>query len=350
MFTWICPKCGREVPPAYTECPDCAAKNAPPRAAPPPPVAAGAPPPAYAPPQPHSPPQGYPPQQQPYAAPPQGYPPQQQPYGAPPPGYPPPQQPYGAPPPGYPPPQQPYGAPPPGYPPPQQPYGAPPPGYPPPQSYAAPPPPADTPPQQPEYAPPQQFESAPPVPEPLAAAWTDARPPAPRAGPALPVWLLIPVCALAILGVVLGVYWLVGGHGSNSTAAPSTTVESPAAKPGASTNPLQKFIEVAGVRFEEDPKVKDKVIVKFVLINHSDDDIANLAGNVTIWARTPKSEEDAQGTFSFATPIKPDEVKEMTVPFTTKLKVYALPDWQFLTADLQITAPGGSSQGSAAPQ
>ncbi len=24
MFTWICPKCGREVPPSYNECPDCA--------------------------------------------------------------------------------------------------------------------------------------------------------------------------------------------------------------------------------------------------------------------------------------------------------------------------------------
>jgi hypothetical protein len=23
MFTWICPKCGREVPPQYSECPDC---------------------------------------------------------------------------------------------------------------------------------------------------------------------------------------------------------------------------------------------------------------------------------------------------------------------------------------
>ena len=25
MFTWICPKCGREVPPSYKECPNCAA-------------------------------------------------------------------------------------------------------------------------------------------------------------------------------------------------------------------------------------------------------------------------------------------------------------------------------------
>jgi hypothetical protein len=24
MFTWICPQCGREVPPSYSECPDCA--------------------------------------------------------------------------------------------------------------------------------------------------------------------------------------------------------------------------------------------------------------------------------------------------------------------------------------
>lgn len=26
MFTWICPKCGTEVPPAYSDCPNCAAK------------------------------------------------------------------------------------------------------------------------------------------------------------------------------------------------------------------------------------------------------------------------------------------------------------------------------------
>ena len=29
MFTWICPKCGSEVPPAYSECPNCAVADAP---------------------------------------------------------------------------------------------------------------------------------------------------------------------------------------------------------------------------------------------------------------------------------------------------------------------------------
>jgi len=27
MFTWICPRCGREVPPSYNECPDCAERQ-----------------------------------------------------------------------------------------------------------------------------------------------------------------------------------------------------------------------------------------------------------------------------------------------------------------------------------
>ena len=51
MFTWICPQCGREVPPSYNDCPDCAAKTAAaapplPPAAPPPPLESAPPPPA----------------------------------------------------------------------------------------------------------------------------------------------------------------------------------------------------------------------------------------------------------------------------------------------------------------
>lgn len=29
MFTWICPKCGHEVPPSYSECPNCASSSQP---------------------------------------------------------------------------------------------------------------------------------------------------------------------------------------------------------------------------------------------------------------------------------------------------------------------------------
>lgn len=154
----------------------------------------------------------------------------------------------------------------------------------------------------------------------------------------LPVWLMTILFALAIGGAVGGIYWLMS-RGSSGTNSPSATVESPAAKPGAQTHPLQKFIEITGVRFVPDPKKKDGTLVKFLIVNHSDSDISGLAGNVTVWGRTQKSEEDAQGTFSFSTSLGPNEYKELSEPFNTKLKIYELPDWQNVTTDVQITAP-----------
>jgi hypothetical protein len=239
MFTWICPQCGREVPPSYTECPDCAAKAkaAPPPAAPPPQV----------------------------------------------------QQPQ------YPPPQQPQYA--------QPQYPPPPPAAPPPQYYGPP----------------------------------------PSRGMSLPVWLLTILFAFAIGGVIGGLYWFMQTNRAQTGTGPAPTaaVESPAAKPGAKPNPLQKYIEVSGVRFVQDAKKKTQV--RFLLINHSEADVNGLAGNVTIWGRTKKSEEDAQGTFSFTTHLGPFESKELTVPLNTRLKFYELPDWQNVTADVQITGPAGGA-------
>jgi hypothetical protein len=280
MFTWICPQCGREVPPAYNDCPDCskkAAAAADPAAAQAPPANPPAPPPAYAPP---------PPQQQPYYQP----PPQAQ--QAPPPGYYPPQAQ----------PAQPY------YP--QQP--------------------------QPPQQPPQQHQAPPSGYYPMPAA------PGARHGLNLPVWLLTILCTLAIGGVLVGILWMVSTNRSSAGngPAPTATVESPAAKPGAKTNPIQKYIEISGVRFVMDAK-KKTTMAKFVVINHSEADISGLAGNVTIWGRTQKSEEDAQGTFSFSTGLAPFESKELTVPLNTKRKIYEMADWQNITTDVQITAPAG---------
>ena len=289
MFTWICPQCGREVPPAYNDCPDCRERNKQ--------AAAQAPPATEAIPQP--PPQQ---QQQPvyYQQPPQAPPPPPPPSNR--------QQsvvprdpsPYYA--------QQPQAPPPP--PPPQQ------------QYYA---PPAH---QQPQGQQPQYYQPPPPP---------------PSRGLNLPIWLMTIVFAMAIAGVVLGIVWLTSSNrGSAGTGpAPTATVESPAAKPGAKTSPIQKYIEVTGVRFVQDGKKKTQA--KFVIVNHSEADINGLAGNVTIWGRTKKSEEDAQGTFSFSTTLGPFESKELTVPLNTKLKIYELGDWQNITTDVQITAPAGGA-------
>lgn len=309
MFTWVCPKCGREVPPAYTDCPDCSVKTANAAAVPSSPVELPAPQYAPAPPpvQHTPPPSQYAPPQAQYAPPQPQYAPPQPQYATP--QYPPPQPQYA--------PQQPEYTPAHAqYAPPQPQYAQAPTQYPPPQS---------------QYAPPQQQSYyAPPVPG------------------GLPTWAMTALFALGFVVVGAGIYWIVGTRQpSGVTGGPSATVESPAAKAGAKTNPYQKYVEVAGVRFIENPRKKPEV--RFVVINHSPAELEGLSGNVTIWGRTQKSEEDAAGTFTFNTRLGPWETKDLSAPLVTKHKIYELPDWQNVSTDIQITAPGASG-GSAAPQ
>jgi len=156
----------------------------------------------------------------------------------------------------------------------------------------------------------------------------------------MPTWLLTVLFAVVFGAVGMAIYWWVGSSNSSGSAAattPAATVESPAAKAGAKTNPLQKYVEISGVRFTED--AQKRILVKFVVTNHSDSDLSGLTGNATISGRTQKSEEDAVGTFSFTTNVGPQAFQEVSAPLTTKLKIYELPDWQNVTTNLQITSP-----------
>ena len=231
MFSWICPQCGREVPPSYDTCPDCAARE---KSGAQPAQAAAQPPPPGA----------------------EGIP-------------------------------------------------------------AAPPTP-------PAYTPP----AVAPLPPSQYAA------PPPHAG--LPTWLLAIIFAFAFVGVGAGAYWVIHYFrgGTQAASTPIETVPAKSQKP----NPLQKYVEVSGLRFVETPKHGTEA--RFVVVNHSGADITDLAGTVNIWGRTAKSEEEAAGSFSFKlASLKPYESKEAVAPLTTKLKVYELPDWQNVSAEVQITSP-----------
>ncbi|HWF07974.1 MAG TPA: hypothetical protein VG297_05890 [Bryobacteraceae bacterium] len=253
MFSWICPRCGRDVPPSKTDCPYCAEQaNEPAAVSPeqpslpvePPQAAAPPPPPAQAPP-----------------------------------GY---------------------------QPPPPPPYGQP--QYPP-QQYYAPAQPAHPPPPWPQHP--------------------------PRSGP--PTWLMTLGFALALLLVGGGIYYAMQHYGTNNPAE-KAGVENPA-NPSRQkvTNPLQKYVEVVGVRMVDEKK---KPVAKFVVVNHSSAEIDDLAADVTLLASTSKSDEDPVGTFSFKLgSIGPNESKDMTEPLKTKFKLYELPDWQNTTAEIQITSP-----------
>jgi len=154
----------------------------------------------------------------------------------------------------------------------------------------------------------------------------------------MPAWLMTIVFALAFVGLAAAAYWGVnyfrGSSAGNSAAAPPLE---PVTKGGGKPHPLVKYLEIAGMRFVGDKKQTE---ARFLLINHSEAEIAGLAANVTVWGRTQRSEEDAVGTLQFKVDdIAPNSYKEVTAPLNTKLKIYELPDWQNVTTDLQITAP-----------
>jgi hypothetical protein len=143
--------------------------------------------------------------------------------------------------------------------------------------------------------------------------------------------------ALAFIGIFAAVYFGIQRFGRTNPVE-KAGLENPA-NPSQQkvTNPLQKYVEVGGIRLLTENK---KPVAKFVVINHSSAEIPDLAANVTLWASTSRSEEDSVGSFSFKLRnLSASGSQELTEPLKTKLKPYELPDWQNATAEVQITSP-----------
>jgi hypothetical protein len=166
-----------------------------------------------------------------------------------------------------------------------------------------------------------------------APAWV---PPPQKSGQ--PAWLIGVGFAVALIALFAGIYYGIQRFGSHTNTQEKAGLENPK-NPSQEkvSNPLQKYVEVVGIRLISDNK---KPSARFLVVNHSSADISGLQANVTLWASTSRSEEDSIGTFSFQVPsLGSNASKELTSPLKTKLKQYELPDWQNATADVQITAP-----------
>ncbi len=103
-------------------------------------------------------------------------------------------------------------------------------------------------------------------------------------------------------------------------------------------HPLAKFIEVAGIRLDESGK--DKLKVTLAVINHSGADIGDLGLKVNLTTTAAKPGDPPIATFDVKLPsLGPHEVKDVSATVPTKLRIYELPDWQFLRAQYEITSP-----------
>lgn len=277
MFTWICPVCGREVPPSYSECPTCAERNkalggqapvqpSPAQASYSPGPSAPVIPPPYVPSTPQVPPQAYYPPQAP---------PQQQQW------------------------QPPYA---------QQPQ-APNQGFVPPQSYI------------PQQQPPQTY---------VIGGESQAK-------KKVPSWVAALIVFALIGGALFGLYrWQ---EGESAPASEKASLEPPTSRSApAGAHPFAKQLELAGLRIAEG--TNKKLALKFVVINHSMAEMSDLALKIDLTSTAAKEGDppiasvDAKiGTLGIL------EVKDFEAPIETKMRVYELPDWQFLKASFTITSP-----------
>jgi hypothetical protein len=189
---------------------------------------------------------------------------------------------------------------------------------------------------------------SPAAPPPLESPAVDRGSAAPRApkAPSLPAWVLAMVFAIVFLTMgTLGFlgYRYFAHKGEPLDTGPLVPARRQVPAEGATSatlnpNVLDKYIEVTGLRLlEENPK---NLQVEFVIVNHSPAPLTDIAGTVTIRPITAKADGESVGTFNFRLPeLRPYEAKDMKAPLQTKLRVYELPDWQFIRADVVITSP-----------
>jgi hypothetical protein len=105
-------------------------------------------------------------------------------------------------------------------------------------------------------------------------------------------------------------------------------------------HPLAKFIELAGIRMEEAGPGRLKVTVG--VVNHSQADLGEVTFKIKLTTTAAKPEDPPIAEFEGKSKLGPLEMKDMSASVPTKLRLYEMPDWQFLRAQYEITsAPPG---------
>jgi hypothetical protein len=135
--------------------------------------------------------------------------------------------------------------------------------------------------------------------------------------------------------VLAGMLGMAGCSSPGTQAKPASTAP---AQTSHSSNPFAKYLELVGFRIIE--KSPGHLEVRFGVVNHSEADIGEVKMDVNVRTTTAKPDDPPLITFSTKIPsLGPSEMKPVVVDVPTKLRVYELPDWQFLKPDFVLTEP-----------
>jgi hypothetical protein len=149
---------------------------------------------------------------------------------------------------------------------------------------------------------------------------------------------MIALLTIAILGGGLfGLYKLVGGKSASPSAKDATKLEQPVGTT-AGSHPYAKYVEVAGLRIIEMPD--KKVVLRYTVVNHSPGELTGLELSISLLPKDAAAGADPISVIAAKVgDIPANGVKDMESPLKTTMRVYELPDWQFLKASFDITAP-----------
>jgi hypothetical protein len=104
------------------------------------------------------------------------------------------------------------------------------------------------------------------------------------------------------------------------------------------SNPVAKVVELVGFRVSE--RSSGHLIVQFGVVNHSQADIGDVKMTINLGTTAAKPGDPPLISFpAQVSRLGPSEMKDVKAEVPTKLRVYELPDWQFLKADFEITDP-----------
>jgi hypothetical protein len=131
--------------------------------------------------------------------------------------------------------------------------------------------------------------------------------------------------------------------GCSAPAPDAAQVKAPGAPQATDTvitnkHPLAKYLELSGYRITETSP--GKLSIKLAVVNHSEADIGDLTLKIRLVTTAAKPDDPPITEFEAKVPaLGPQELKDVTATAATKLRIYELPDWQFIRAAVEITSP-----------
>lgn len=134
--------------------------------------------------------------------------------------------------------------------------------------------------------------------------------------------------------VLAGALGMVGCSSPEKQAKPASTGVTQTSQTS-SSNPAAKHLELVGFRIIE--KSPGHLEVRFGVVNHSEADLGDLKLDIRVGTTTAKTDDPPLIAFSTKISLGPSEMKQVSVDVPTKLRVYELPDWQFLRANFDLT-------------